>query len=162
VSIVQKTVETVVKGAPGTPSDPSGHTSNHVGKPIHRVDGQLKVTGKATFSAEFQLEHVAYGALVYSSIARGKIASIDQSAAASAPGVLGIVTHENAPTMHAPLVQPGGVAASNLPVMQSDEIFGTANPSAFSSLKHRNRPTMQPPLCEWSITRKRLYSRLTH
>jgi xanthine dehydrogenase YagR molybdenum-binding subunit len=145
---VQKTVETVVKGVPGAPSDPSGHTSNHVGRPIHRVDGRLKVTGKATFSAEFQLEHVAYGALVYSSIARGRIASIDQSAVASVPGVLGIVTHENAPTMNAPLVQPGGVAASN--------------PSPLSSPKHRNRPTMQPPLYEWSITRKRLPSRLTH
>ena len=99
---MQKTVETVVKGAPGAPSDPSEHTPNHVGKPIHRVDGQLKVTGKATFSAEFQLEHVAYGALVSSSIARGRLASIDQSAAASAPGVLGIVTTKMRPrcTLH--------------------------------------------------------------
>ncbi len=128
---MQKTVETVVTGASGAPSDPSGHTSNHVGKPIHRVDGQLKVTGQATFSAEFQQPHVAYGALVYSSIARGRIASIDQSAAASAPGVLGIVTHENAPTMNPPLVpSTGGVAASNLPVMQSDEIFWNGQPVA--------------------------------
>ena len=94
---MQKTVETVVTGASGAPSDPSGHTSNHVGKPIHRVDGHLKVTGQATFSAEFQQPHVAYGALVYSSIARGRIASIDQSAAASAPGVLGIVTTKMRP-----------------------------------------------------------------
>ncbi len=52
-----------------------------VGTPIDRVDGRLKVTGQAQYTADTPVEHVAYAVMVTSTIARGKIVSIDTAAA---------------------------------------------------------------------------------
>ena len=68
-----------------------------IGQPFSRVDGRLKTTGKATFAAEYKVDDVTHGALVFSRIARGTIKHIDTRAAATAPGVLSVLTHENAP-----------------------------------------------------------------
>ena len=68
-----------------------------VGRPVPRIDGPLKVTGRATFAAEFQRPKLAYGALIQSTIANGRVASIDLSHVKSATGVIGILTRENAP-----------------------------------------------------------------
>ncbi len=65
-----------------------------VGKPIHRIDGELKTTGRAVYAYEWHDPNMAYayGYPVGSTIAKGRVRSIDTSAAKSAPGVLGIVT----------------------------------------------------------------------
>src|SRR5437762_9370260 len=68
-----------------------------VGPAPSRVDGRLKVTGAAKYSVEFEIPKCAYGWPVESNIAKGKILSIDTSAAQSTPGVLAVVTHQNAP-----------------------------------------------------------------
>src|SRR6266567_1631197 len=68
-----------------------------IGQPLPRVDGRLKVTGRATYAAEFARPKLTYGALIQSTIANGRIVKIDLSAAKSAPGVIGILTRENAP-----------------------------------------------------------------
>ncbi len=68
-----------------------------IGQPLPRVDGRLKVTGRATYAAEFARPKLTYGALIQSTIANGHIVKIDLSAAKSAPGVIGILTRENAP-----------------------------------------------------------------
>jgi xanthine dehydrogenase YagR molybdenum-binding subunit len=67
-----------------------------VGQPISRVDGPAKVTGQAIYAAEFKLQNMAHAALVHSTIAKGRITGIDASAAERAPGVLAVITHENA------------------------------------------------------------------
>src|SRR3954471_5636484 len=67
----------------------------YIGKEMPRVDGVAKVTGRATYAAEFQVPNLAYGHIVTSTIARGRIASIDAKAAERAPGVLKVVTHLN-------------------------------------------------------------------
>src|SRR3712207_4084038 len=67
--------------------------------PISRVDGRAKVTGKATYSAEYKLENMVYGFLVGSTIAKGRIKSIDTKSAEKAPGVLAVITHLNAPKL---------------------------------------------------------------
>lgn len=69
----------------------------HVGSPRSRVDGPAKVTGKATYAAEFAAPDLAYAYVVGSSIARGRITSIDASAAEALPGVIKVFTHENRP-----------------------------------------------------------------
>ena len=51
------------------------------GKPLTRVDGRLKVTGAATYAAEFQRPRLAYGILIQSAIANGRVVKIDISAA---------------------------------------------------------------------------------
>ena len=69
-----------------------------VGKPTARVDGRLKSTGTATYAYEQHAAapDAAYGQVVGAAIARGRIKSIDTRRAEAAPGVLGVVTHENA------------------------------------------------------------------
>ncbi len=63
---------------------------------LDRVDGHVKVTGAARYSAEYAVPGVAHAVLVTSTIAKGSIAGIDSRAAESAPGVLAVVTHRNA------------------------------------------------------------------
>ncbi len=67
----------------------------HVGQPVNRVDGRVKVTGEARYAAEFNVPHLAYGQVVSSDIARGTIESIDAEAALALPGVLRVFTHES-------------------------------------------------------------------
>jgi xanthine dehydrogenase YagR molybdenum-binding subunit len=73
---------------------------NAVGQPISRVDGRLKVTGGARYTADIPLADLAHAAIVYSTIANGRILSIDTALAAKAPGVLGVFTHSNMPRMN--------------------------------------------------------------
>jgi len=65
-----------------------------VGKPIHRIDGELKTTGRAMYAYEWHDPNLryAYGYPVGSAIAKGQITSIDSAAAKKASGVLGVVT----------------------------------------------------------------------
>ena len=56
-----------------------------MGQPVDRVDGMLKVTGQARYAGEFPEAGLLHGSVVSSSIARGRIVSIDASAALSLP-----------------------------------------------------------------------------
>lgn len=67
----------------------------HVGQPRSRVDGPLKVTGRATYAAEYAAQDLLYGVIVGSTIAAGRIIDIDLDAARAVPGVVEIYTHEN-------------------------------------------------------------------
>jgi xanthine dehydrogenase YagR molybdenum-binding subunit len=69
-----------------------------IGKPTDRIDGPLKTTGTAPYAYERHdvVPNQAYGYVVGSAIAKGRIASIDLADAKAAPGVLAIVTAENA------------------------------------------------------------------
>ena len=103
MAIMQKIMETVVQFMPDKEPDPLiGQKHGYVGKPFSRVDGQLKVKGEATFSAEFQFDNITYAALVYATIAKGEITKIDVSEAEKSPGVIAVITHENAPKLKAP------------------------------------------------------------
>jgi len=69
-----------------------------VGTPLNRVDGNLKVSGQATYSYEYRLaEKAAYGVLLTAACGKGKVAFIDTDAAESAPGVLMVWTYKTAP-----------------------------------------------------------------
>ncbi|WP_207535599.1 xanthine dehydrogenase family protein molybdopterin-binding subunit [Desertivirga arenae] len=67
-----------------------------IGDPMNRVDGKLKVTGAARYSAEYQLPNISYGVIVSSTIAKGRIRSVDAKAALRSPGVIAVISHENA------------------------------------------------------------------
>ncbi|MDB6089533.1 MAG: dehydrogenase [Gammaproteobacteria bacterium] len=101
-----------------------------VGEPLARVDGPLKVRGKARFAAEFALENLTYAALSYSTIAKGRIASINADEAKAAPGVLLVLTHENVSRLSPPPLFPEGAAGSTLPVMQDASIHWNGEPVA--------------------------------
>ncbi|MEB8680880.1 xanthine dehydrogenase family protein molybdopterin-binding subunit [Cronobacter malonaticus] len=69
-----------------------------VGRPRDRIDGPLKTSGQATYAYEWHDEapNAAYGHVVGSAIAKGRIVAMDIQAAQQAPGVLAVVTAENA------------------------------------------------------------------
>jgi xanthine dehydrogenase YagR molybdenum-binding subunit len=73
---------------------------NAVGQPISRIDGRLKVTGGARYTADFPFAAMTHAAIVYSTIANGRIVSIDAAVAEKAPGVLAVITHTNMPRMN--------------------------------------------------------------
>ncbi|CAM3989031.1 xanthine dehydrogenase YagR molybdenum-binding subunit [Pedobacter westerhofensis] len=69
-----------------------------IGKPLDRIEGPLKTTGTAKYAYEYNELNKghAYGYVVGAAIGKGRIDSINQYAAKNAPGVLAIVTYENA------------------------------------------------------------------
>ena len=98
--------------------------TTQIGKPLARVDGRLKVTGAATYAAEFQRPHLAYGVLIQSAIANGHVVKIDILAAKSAPGVIEILTRENTPGFKPypdDLTKKGAPGENRMP-LQDDEI----------------------------------------
>ena len=74
-------------------------STNAIGKPVSRVDGPAKVTGAAKYAAEFNEPNLAYGFVVSSAIAKGRIKSIDRTAALAVPGVIEVFAHDNRPSV---------------------------------------------------------------
>ena len=68
-----------------------------VGKPTPRVEGELKVTGKALYSADLKLPNALWGKCLRSPIPYGRIKRIDTSKARQAPGVKAVITGEDVP-----------------------------------------------------------------
>ena len=66
-----------------------------IGQPISRIDGRLKVTGRAPYAYEQRVPDAAYAVLITSTIARGTISAIDSQAAEKSPGVMLVMTPEN-------------------------------------------------------------------
>ncbi len=108
-----------------TPPTPS------IGRPVSRIEGPLKVTGKARYAGEYQVPGLLHGYVINSSISRGAITSIDVSAAKDVPGVIEVFTHENHPPLawldlkHADMDAPPGKAFQPL---GSNEIFYNGQP----------------------------------
>jgi xanthine dehydrogenase YagR molybdenum-binding subunit len=71
----------------------------YIGTATSRIDGRAKVTGEAKYAADFNQSGLAYGALVTSTIARGRIKRIDTSEALAVAGVIRVLTHEDRPRM---------------------------------------------------------------
>ncbi|MEO8131103.1 MAG: xanthine dehydrogenase family protein molybdopterin-binding subunit [Bryobacteraceae bacterium] len=74
-----------------------------IGQPIDRVDGRLKITGAAKYAADYPARQLAYGVPIQSTIGKGRVLRIDTSVALKAPGVLAVITRENAPKLHKPV-----------------------------------------------------------
>ncbi len=97
-----------------------------VGKPIDRVDGHLKITGAATYAAEYQIKNLAHGVSVTSTITKGRVKDINVKQAEKMPGVIGVMTSENCMALHfSNSSDPGGgkYSEKDLLPLQSDRIF---------------------------------------
>jgi xanthine dehydrogenase YagR molybdenum-binding subunit len=70
-----------------------------LGQSLDRVDGQLKVTGQARYAGEFPKAGLLHGSVVSSAIARGRVLSIDSSAALQVPGVVMVLDHRSRPKL---------------------------------------------------------------
>jgi xanthine dehydrogenase YagR molybdenum-binding subunit len=137
--VVQGALKKAIELAPdswipgGEPDPLIRHQHGHVGKPLSRVDGPLKVQGKARFAAEFASEGLTYAAVVFSTLAKGRIEMLDTAAAEAAPGVILVMTHRNAPRLKPmPLFLTSSKAAGgdDLPIMQDDLIHWNGQPVA--------------------------------
>jgi xanthine dehydrogenase YagR molybdenum-binding subunit len=71
----------------------------YIGTATSRIDGRAKVTGDAKYAAEYNFPGLAHGYVVDATIPRGRITSIDTSAALRVGGVLDVLTHEHRPPM---------------------------------------------------------------
>ena len=72
----------------------------NMGEPAPRADARLKVTGAAQYPADFPVSSPAFGYLVTSAIAKGRIERLNLDDARAVEGVLDILTHENTGALH--------------------------------------------------------------
>jgi xanthine dehydrogenase YagR molybdenum-binding subunit len=109
------------------------------GQPVNRIDGILKVTGKADYSTDHPVKNAAYAVIFKSTIAAGKIKNIDSRAAEKAPGVLAVITHLNAPKLNT----KGGIRGGAM--LQSDDVLfygqhiGVVVAETFEQARHASR-----------------------
>ncbi len=101
-----------------------------VGQPLTRVDGLDKVSGKAQYAADFDASKIAYAWLVQSTVAKGRIASIDASRTRALPGVLMVMTHENAPKLPASAQQANPPGERALSLLQDATVRYNGEPIA--------------------------------
>lgn len=90
-------------------------TGSLIGASMNRVEGVDKVTGRARYAFEYVAEGACYGWPVQSTIARGRVASVDAEALGTGDGVLTVLWHDNAPR----LADTGDAA---LAVLQDDRV----------------------------------------
>lgn len=99
---------------------------------MSRIDGRLKVTGAAKYSAEYAIPGLTYGVLVGSTISKGRVTVIDIKKASGAPGVLAVITHLNTPKIPGYYPEPGKTVSPKGPlkVFFSDQILFSGQPVA--------------------------------
>ncbi len=106
-----------------------------VGAPISRVEGHLKVRGAATYALEHPVDEPVYLHPLQSTIANGRVAKIDASRAGAEPGVVAVLTHENAPKL-------ASTDDRELALLQSDEVgfrgqfIGAVIADTFETARH--------------------------
>jgi xanthine dehydrogenase YagR molybdenum-binding subunit len=104
-----------------------------IGLPLDRVDGRLKVTGRATYAFEYAKQGgAAYGVIVPAAVAKGRVDSVDVRDAERAPGVLLVLTKDNAPPQSpwGPVDLPDRFARAT-PALNTDEVPYFGFPVAF-------------------------------
>ncbi|HEY3930562.1 MAG TPA: xanthine dehydrogenase family protein molybdopterin-binding subunit [Candidatus Koribacter sp.] len=77
-------------------------SSSPIGQPVTRIDGKLKVTGRATYAVEHAIPNFVYGVAVSSTIGSGRIKTISTAEAEKMPGVLAILHHGNIEKLYHP------------------------------------------------------------
>ncbi|WP_405813884.1 xanthine dehydrogenase family protein molybdopterin-binding subunit [Streptomyces sp. NBC_01390] len=102
-----------------------------VGAPLSRVDGRLKVTGKALYAVDHEVTGAVHAVVVDSSIGLGRITGIDTRTALAHPGVLKVISHLNAPKLpYQPSPLPTSPQGERLHVFQDDKVRFHGQPVA--------------------------------
>ncbi|MCT2586946.1 xanthine dehydrogenase family protein molybdopterin-binding subunit [Actinophytocola gossypii] len=106
-----------------------------LGAPVDRIDGTAKTTGQARYAAEFDHPGLVHAALVCATVPRARLVGIDTADALAHPGVLTVLTHENAPTMRKS-PSPGlpdistMATATSVTYLNTDEVHWNGQPVA--------------------------------
>ncbi|MGW0419767.1 xanthine dehydrogenase family protein molybdopterin-binding subunit [Streptomyces sp. NPDC003015] len=95
---------------------------NAVGTAHTRVEGRDKVTGAARYAGEIPFADLAYGWLALSTVARGRIRSIDTADVLAMPGVIAVLHHGNAPRVETGYVGLLGAPDPTATVFQHDRV----------------------------------------
>src|SRR3954454_4291834 len=95
------------------------------GLPLDRRDGRGKVTGRAKYTAEFAIDGAVHAVVVQSTIPSGTIAGFDLTDAHAVPGVLGILTPDNATRLKpvAEASNPTAIEVIRAPLLQDSNIY---------------------------------------
>jgi xanthine dehydrogenase YagR molybdenum-binding subunit len=104
-----------------------------IGLPLDRVDGRLKVTGRATYAFEYAAQGgAAYGVIVPATIGKGRVVAVHVRDAQRAPGVQLVLTKDNAPPQSpwGPVDLPDRFARAE-PALDTDEVRYFGFPVAF-------------------------------
>jgi len=91
-----------------------------VGQSIDRQDGRRKVLGQARYAAEASAEGMAHAILVQSTVAAGVIAGIDTGKARGMPGVMEILTPDNADKLN---LKQGAQQTVTFPLLQGNDVL---------------------------------------
>ncbi|MFF0156813.1 xanthine dehydrogenase family protein molybdopterin-binding subunit [Streptomyces sp. NPDC005263] len=95
---------------------------NAVGTAHTRVEGRDKVTGAARYAGEIPFAELAHGWLVLSTVARGRIRSVEDGPVLAMPGVVAVLHHGNAPRVDSGYVGVLGVPDQTVAVFQHDRV----------------------------------------
>jgi len=102
-----------------------------IGAPMARVDGVLKVTGQATYTADVRVEGALWGAILRSPLPHARVAAIDPSLARRLPGVHAVLTGRDI----------GGAlfgrAIADIPVLCADRVRFIGDPVAAVAAQDR-------------------------
>ncbi len=110
-----------------------------IGQGIDRVDGVLKVTGRATYATDYPVKNIAYAVLFKSTIAAGEITAIDSSEAEKTGGVLAVITHKNAPKLNVAGGLRGGALLQGPAVLFYGQHIGMVVAETFEQARYASR-----------------------
>ena len=101
-----------------------------IGQPVDRIDGPAKTTGAAPYAGDVKADRMAFGVVVTATIGRGRITGINTDMARRMPGVLLVMTHENAPRQAPFQAKAADRHARPKPQLVSDKVQHFGEPVA--------------------------------
>src|ERR1043166_4138116 len=99
-------------------------TASSIGRDTPRVDGPLKVSGKAQYTADFHFPGLLYAVPVEATVANGRVTRLDTSTAEKMPGVRAVFHRENIGKIFRSVQEPGfeGICEKPRPPFEDDII----------------------------------------
>jgi xanthine dehydrogenase YagR molybdenum-binding subunit len=100
------------------------HAANIIGADVPRIDGPLKTTGVALYAVDHDFPGLVHAVAVQSTIGKGRIRSLDTSAAEKKPGVLAVLHHGNLEGVYRTFPhQQDGAMAESRPPFEDNNIY---------------------------------------
>src|SRR5690349_7684736 len=105
-----------------------GTVGSQIGRTLPRIEGRDKVSGRAEYTHNIRLPGMLHGKIFRSTVAHGRIKSIDTSAAKEVPGVYRVVTSDDVRKV---IPEPYyGPAFHDQPILAIDKVHYVGEPVA--------------------------------